>query len=132
MSAFAYPLATLATLLILAVYGAFLGIVSRARTRYGVPAPAVSGHIEFEKRYRVQMNTLEQLIPTLIGLWLTAAWIGDVWAGLGGLAFAFARLLYARGYFAAPEKRATGFTLGLIATSAMLIAPLVAAILHLP
>ena len=37
----------------------FFGVqVGRARGRYGVKAPAVSGHEGFERIYRVQMNTL--------------------------------------------------------------------------
>src|SRR5690606_31945589 len=36
--------------------------VARARGRYQCPAPATTGHEMFERYYRVQMNTLEQLV----------------------------------------------------------------------
>jgi hypothetical protein len=37
-------------------------LVGRARGRYGVHGPAVTGHPIFERYFRVQMNTLELLI----------------------------------------------------------------------
>ena len=42
----------------------------QARGKYSVEAPAVTGHPIFERYYRVQMNTLEQLIVFLPGLFL--------------------------------------------------------------
>ena len=47
--------------LALIVYFALSVNVGRARATWNVPAPQASGHPEFDKRYRVQMNTLEQL-----------------------------------------------------------------------
>ena len=36
--------------------------VGAARGKYGIHAPATSGHPEFERIFRVQQNTLEQLV----------------------------------------------------------------------
>jgi len=36
--------------------------VARARARYDIPAPATIGNEVFERYFRVQMNTLEQLV----------------------------------------------------------------------
>ena len=41
---------------------AFSWAVGRARVRYNVPAPATTGNASFECYFRVQMNTLEQLV----------------------------------------------------------------------
>jgi hypothetical protein len=49
------------TLAALPVHFALSVNVGRARTRYGIKAPAVTGNENFERAYRVQMNTLEQL-----------------------------------------------------------------------
>jgi len=57
----AYPLTSLALSLALLVFFGIALNVGRARATWNVPAPASSGHPEFDKRYRVQMNTLEQL-----------------------------------------------------------------------
>ena len=44
--------------------------VGGARGRYGVKAPAVTGNEIFERHFRVQQNTLEQLVVFLPGLYL--------------------------------------------------------------
>ena len=54
--------------LILAEYMLFGWEVGRARVRYGVPAPATTGNEAFERYFRVQANTLEQLIVVLPGM----------------------------------------------------------------
>lgn len=38
--------------------------------RTTVLAPATSGHPEFDRRYRIQQNTLEQLLAFIPALWL--------------------------------------------------------------
>ena len=47
-------------------------LVSRARTAFGIKAPAVSGNPDFERAFRVQMNTLEWMPIFLPSLWLFA------------------------------------------------------------
>jgi hypothetical protein len=39
--------------------------VGQARGKYGVEAPAITGHPMFERRFRVHQNTLEALIVFL-------------------------------------------------------------------
>ena len=41
--------------------------VGQGRSKYNVPAPAVTGNPDFERAYRIQMNTLEWL-PLFPGL----------------------------------------------------------------
>ena len=120
------PLSTLSTILALVVYVTLAFLVGQAREKYGVAAPAVTGHPEFEKRLRVQMNTLEQLALLLPALWLCALWVGDGWAGLGGVVWSAGRVIYARGYYAAPEKRGPGFLITFLPSVVMLLAVLVA------
>jgi glutathione S-transferase len=117
-----YPFTASATLLVLLVYAAFGVVVSRARAAYGVAAPAVTGNAEFERRYRVQMNTLEQMPILLPLLWLCAASVGDKWAALAGLVWAIGRVIYARAYYAQAAKRDVGFTISLVPILAMLLA----------
>jgi glutathione S-transferase len=47
--------------------------VARARVAYGVKLPAISGNPDFERVFRVQMNTLEWLPIFLPSLWLCRA-----------------------------------------------------------
>ena len=58
------------TMLALLVYVWNFVACGRARDKFGVKAPAVTGHPQFEARFRVQQNMLEQLIVFLPSLWL--------------------------------------------------------------
>lgn len=92
--------------------------VGRARDRYGVPAPAVTGHPLFERHHRVHQNTLENLVIFLPGLWLFATYVSAPIAALLGVVFIVGRAVYARGYVRDPAERRTGvmlsFPIGLI------------------
>ena len=99
--------------------------VGRARTRYKVPAPAMSGHEVFDRYFRAQMNTLEQLVVFLPSLWLFAHYI-NAWAAVVlGLLFIVGRALYFRGYVQAAESRHAGFVLSAIPNVTLLIGALI-------
>src|SRR5215472_3834074 len=63
-------LPALVTALALALYLGTVIAVMRARGHYGIAAPATSGHPVFERLFRIQQNTLEQLVLFLPALWL--------------------------------------------------------------
>ena len=99
--------------------------VGRARTRYKVPAPAMSGHEVFDRYFRAQMNTLEQLVVFLPSLWLFAHYV-NAWAAVAlGLLFIVGRALYFRGYVQAAESRHAGFVLSAIPNVTLLIGALI-------
>jgi glutathione S-transferase len=108
-----YP--ALMTLLLLLEYLWLLALVGKARGDYGVQAPAVSGHELFERAYRVQMNTVEQLIITLPAMWVCALFFNPTVAGALGGVFFIGRILYRFGYVADPAKRGTGMLVGFLA-----------------
>ena len=109
----AYPLTALAVVAALFVYFGLSVNVGRARAKWGVPAPLSGGHPEFDKRYRVQMNTLEQLALFVPGVILAAPVLGDgITAGLAGL-WSLGRILFAASYYKDPAKRGPGFALTL-------------------
>ena len=58
----------LVTLLLVIQYLTFTMLVGAARSKSGIKAPAIAGDEHFERAYRVQMNTLEQLVLTLPAL----------------------------------------------------------------
>jgi uncharacterized membrane protein YecN with MAPEG domain len=122
-----YALVHLVMLVALLEYFGFALAVGRARYRYGVKAPATAGNIDFERVYRVQMNTLEQLIIFIPALWSFAIFISVNWAcGLGAL-FIIGRLLYFSGYSKAAEKRSIGFGLSTLPMLVLAIGGLVGA-----
>ncbi|MCC6297400.1 MAG: MAPEG family protein [Pseudomonadales bacterium] len=102
-------------------YFGFCIVVGQARVRYGVPAPAITGHPEFERRFRVQQNTLEQLVVFIPAMLLFATWVSATLAGVLGLVFILGRWLYFRGYVADAERRGTGFMVGALAQMALLL-----------
>jgi glutathione S-transferase len=97
--------------------------VGRMRSRHGVKAPAVTGAPEFERAYRVQMNTLEQFVLFLPLLWIATA-LPVVIAYLApalGLIWVAGRVIYMRGYMADPAKRGVGFNIGAAAVLGLLV-----------
>jgi len=103
------------TLLALLVYLVMIGRVGRARTKYGVKAPAVTGNEHFERAYRVQMNTLEQLMFLLPAMWLYALTLNDIGAAVGGVIWIVARVIYAVAYTRDPSTRGPGAMLTMLA-----------------
>ena len=111
-----YHLTALVTLLAILVYLYSSILVSRARGKFGVKAPAISGNPDFERVFRAQMNTLEWLPIFLPSLWLFAIYVNDGIAAAIGLVWAIGRILYVHGYAQAAAKRSLGFAIQATAT----------------
>jgi glutathione S-transferase len=103
----------------------FTGLaVGKARVKFAVKAPATVGHPDFERAFRVQMNTLEWMPIFLPSLWLFALYVSDIAAAAIGVVWIFGRILYFRGYIAAAEKRGTGFRVQALAASVLFVGAL--------
>jgi glutathione S-transferase len=114
-----YALPALTTLAAVLFYAVTSINVGRARGRFKIDAPAVTGNADFERVYRVQMNTLEQLVAFLPALWLFAIYVSPTWASTLGTAWIAGRVVYAVGYYRAAEKRGPGFGITFIAFAAL-------------
>jgi glutathione S-transferase len=90
--------------------------VAKARAAFGIKAPAISGGPDFERVFRVQMNTLEWMPIFLPSLWLFAIYISDPAAAVIGLVWIAGRILYMTGYSQAADKRGRGFGIQAMAT----------------
>ena len=110
-------LVTVATVLLLA---ALSGVVGRARGRYGVRAPATTGHELFERAFRAQGNTVESALMFLPALWTAAAFGRPDIAAIFGAVWLFARIVYVVTYLDPAKKRTFGFALSAIATLCLL------------
>ena len=97
------------TLLAVAFYFFLATRVAVARGRFDVKLPATTGNPEFERVFRVHMNTLERMPTFLAPLWLCAVYLNDKAAAALGLVWIAGRVLYFRGYSRAVEKRLPGF-----------------------
>ncbi len=118
-------LTALITLLSIAVYFWSSLRVGRARSTFGVQAPAVSGNLEFERIYRGQMNTLEWLPIYLPSLWLFAFTIGDQPAAALGVVWVIGRILYITSYATAGGKRGPGFMIQMAAAAVLWLGALI-------
>jgi glutathione S-transferase len=120
-----HPLVAIVTLVALLVYF-YMGLrVGQARSKFNVPAPATSGNPDFERAFRIHMNTLEWLPLFLVSLWLFAiAWGSDLVAAGIGLVWIIGRIVYLTGYSRAAEARSTGFGIQALATAVLLFGAL--------
>ena len=114
----------LVTLAAVALYFYTGVLVARARQKFGVVAPATTGHTDFERVFRVQQNTLEWMPIFLPLLWFFVLYVNDWGAALLGLVWIAGRILYIRGYSEAAEKRHKGFFLQMGASGALFIGTL--------
>jgi glutathione S-transferase len=89
--------------------------VAKARGTFGIKAPAISGNPDFERVFRVQMNTLEWLPIFLPALWLFAIYISDAIAAALGVVWIAGRIFYLTGYSKAANKRGPGFAIQFVA-----------------
>jgi uncharacterized membrane protein YecN with MAPEG domain len=94
--------------------------VGRARSKCGIAAPAMTGDPVLERTIRAHYNTLEWLPIFLAGLWLFAIYWNELVAAGLGVVWIIGRILYARGYVAAAEKREVGFMIQALAVAVLL------------
>jgi len=111
----------LVTMLALALYVACFVAVGRARHQFGIKAPAVTGVPEFERVFRVQQNTIEQLVLFLPAQWLFALFVSPLWGGILGLVWIGARAHYAVSYRRNPDSRGPGFIIAFISNAILLV-----------
>ncbi len=98
----------LVTLLALLEYLILGVMVGQARQRYGVEAPATTGNPDFERYFRVHVNTLEALIVFVPAVWIFSLTVNYHFGVALGLLFVVARIIYASGYLSAAAKRVPG------------------------
>ena len=106
----------------------FSVLVGQARGTYGVKAPAVQGHEIFDRAFRVQMNTLEQLVCFLPALLMANMYYPDGVVALVGAVYLVGRIIYRQAYVKDPATRTVGFLLSLVPTLLLLIATLFGAL----
>lgn len=118
-------------LLALAQYVYFTLRVGAGRVRYGVDAPKTAGDERWERLYRVQMNTLEQLVVFVPGMLLFSHYASARWAWVPGVIFIVGRQLYAWEYLRDPKSRGPGMGITLTANAILLGGALVGVALRL-
>jgi glutathione S-transferase len=105
--------------------------VGGARGKYGIKAPAVAGNENFERFFRVQQNTLEQLVVFVPGLYLFSRYWNPLWGAGLGVVYLIGRQIYAASYVKDPAKRGAGFGMTFLPTVALIVGGLIGAALRL-
>ncbi len=112
-------------------YFVFGLLVGRARAKFDVHAPAITGHPVFERYYRVHQNTLELMIMFIPAIVLFGYWVRpDLGAGIG-FVYVIGRVIYLRAYISDPARRGLGFGLSIVPILILLIGGGIAAVLSL-
>lgn len=112
-------------LLALAQYLYFTMRVGLARGKFGVKAPATSGNEIWERVYRVQQNTLEQLVMFIPAMIAFSMYASSRWALLPGVLFLIGRQLYSFEYVKNPDSRTPGMALSLLSNVVLVIGALI-------
>jgi glutathione S-transferase len=118
------------TLLAVALYFFLATRVAAARGKFNVTLPATTGNSDFERIFRVHVNTLEWMPTFLVPLWLCAIYLNDVVAAVLGLVWIGGRLLYFAGYSKAVEKRLPGFFIQSTACILLFVGAIVGIAMH--
>ena len=121
----------LTTILALGQYVRFGMRAGAARGRHDIAAPAMTGHVDFERHLRVQLNTLEQLAVFLPSLWMFAYFVNAPAAAGIGLLFVLGRALYGVAYVTDPSKRGPGFGLTVLTNAILLLGAATGAVMRL-
>jgi len=111
----------LVTLLLLIQYMFFTMRAGMARGKDTVVAPATTGDELYERKSRVQMNTLEQLAVTLPAMWVCAHYFRADVAAILGAVFFISRFVFSALYIKDPKSRAPGFIPGFFANVALVL-----------
>jgi glutathione S-transferase len=122
------PYVAIVTVLALIEFFWFGIMVARARETYGVRAPATTGNENFERYFRVHMNTMEQLVVFLPLLWVFASFVSPIWAAVLGAVFIIGRAVYAIAYIGDPRRRTLGFVLSALPMLLMMFGILIWAV----
>lgn len=121
-------LVNLLVILALFQYIFFASRVGQARGIHGVPAPATTGNLVFERYLRVQTNTLELLIMLIPGVWIASAYWNTLFIAAMLAIYIVGRHLYYIGYIEDPKKRSMGFLVSVFPILLLLLSGLVGAV----
>lgn len=109
----------------LAQFAFFTGRAGFSRAKFNISAPKTVGDEGWERLYRVQQNTMEQLVMFIPSMIIFTQFWNPVWALIPGVTFIIGRQLYSYQYIRKPESRATGMILSFFSNIALIIAIIV-------
>jgi|TARA_B110000879_G_C11178195_1_gene517104 glutathione S-transferase len=103
----------------------FTGRAGFSRGKYDIKAPKTVGNERWERIYRIQQNTMEQLLIFIPGTVIFSLYVSATWVLLPGILFIVGRHIYSRLYLESPENRGPGMVLSFFSNIFLVIAGLV-------
>jgi len=116
--------ATLIVLLALLQYVFFTARVGLGRGKYKIDAPACEGDENWERLFRVQQNTMEQLIVLVPATFAFAYYMSSTWVLVPGAIFIVGRFMYSTEYIKDPKTRTPGMVLTMLANVVLVLGAL--------
>ena len=113
--------ATLIVLLALLQYIWFTVRVGATRGKYSVNAPACEGDETWTRMFRIQQNTMEQLVIFIPATYAFAIYTSEMWVAATGALFIVGRFLYSAEYLKDPKSRTPGMSITLAANAILVL-----------
>ena len=98
--------------------------VGISRDKHGVSAPATTGNEIWDRLFRIQQNTMEQLIIFIPCMIIFAMYVSSKWVLILGAVYLIGRQIYSMSYFKDPKTRTVGMTLTLLANALLMLGSL--------
>ena len=109
----------------------FTGRVGFSRGKYDIKAPKTTGNERWERIFRIQQNTMEQLLIFIPAMLIFSLYVSATWVLLPGILFIVGRHIYSRLYLESPENRGPGMVLSFFTNIALVISGLIGVSLKL-
>ena len=109
----------------------FAFLVGKERVKNQVKAPAMSGHPDFDRAFRVHANTVEQLVIFIPGLWMFGYYVNAMIAAGLGLLFIIGRIIYRNAYVKDPQQRSAGFGITALSMVVLVVGGMIGAGMNL-
>lgn len=123
--------ATIIAMLALVQYMFFIAMVGKSRLKYGIKAPSCTGNENFERVFRVQQNTIEQLVIFLPALFGFSYYVSPLWGPVIGTVYLVGRFVYYHAYVTDPASRGAGMLLTFIPNAMLTLGAIAGAIYSL-
>ncbi len=109
----------------------FTGRAGFSRGKYDIKAPKTVGNERWERIFRIQQNTMEQLVIFIPAMLIFSLYVSATWVLLPGILFIVGRHIYSRLYLESPENRGPGMVLSFFTNIALVIGGLIGVSLKL-